>query len=227
VPLVPDWRRAFEEVPDGPLLLVANEFFDCLPVRQFVRGPGGWRERVVGIEDGRLAFGLVPAVLADAPETAPEGAVVERSPAAETLMTEIAARIVAEGGAALVIDYGYGEEGPETGGTFQAVKAHAFADPLAAPGEADLTAHVDFAALTRAAQAAGAAAHGPMPQGAFLVALGLLERAGRLGAPLEEPRRESLRAAVERLAGERGMGRLFKALAVSRPSVALPPFAAS
>lgn len=226
--IAPHWHAAFAEVPEGPILLVANEFFDALPIRQFVRTDGAWRERVVGLgEDGRLAFGLGPGTLVgDAPaqlvRNAPEGAVIEVSPASTAIMTAIAERIATVGGAALAIDYGHAETA--FGDTFQAVQAHAFADPLAEPGSADLTAHVDFGALARAARAAGAGVLGPITQGDFLLTMGLLERAGRLGAPLDEPGREAIRAAVERLAGPQQMGTLFKAMAVVPVGVALPPF---
>jgi SAM-dependent MidA family methyltransferase len=217
-----EWHASFGEVPEGPLFLVANEFFDALPVRQFVRAEGLWRERVVGLAEGQLAFGLGPGVLADGPD-APEGAIFEVSPAADALIGKIARRIVEENGAALIIDYGHTESA--IGETLQAVRGHAYADPLDAPGEADLTAHVDFAALARRARAEGAAVHGPITQGEFLLKLGLLERAGSLGADADEAARASLRAAVERLAGPGEMGTLFKAIAITRPGVTPPPFA--
>ena len=215
------WHSSFADIPGGPLLLVANEFFDALPVRQFVRAEGVWRERVVGLDAGRLALGIGPGALAGAPD-APDGSMFELRPAAEALIAEIARRIVEQGGAALVIDYGHAETAP--GDTLQAVRGHRTADPLAAPGEADLTAHVDFAALARAARAEGAEVHGPIPQGEFLLRLGLLERAGQLGATADETTRETLHAAVGRLAGPDQMGTLFKVLAVTRKGVEPPPF---
>jgi SAM-dependent MidA family methyltransferase len=219
----PVWHDRFADVPDGPVLLVANEFFDALPIRQFVRTEGAWRERVVGLDAaGQLSFGIGPGLFAEAP-AAPEGAVLEVAPAGEALAGEIAGRIAADGGAALIVDYGYATGG--LGETLQAVRRHAFVDPLAAPGEADLTAHVDFAALARQAEAAGAAVHGPIAQGEFLLSLGLRERAQRLGAAADAFTRESIRAAVERLAGAEGMGELFKVLALTRPGVTPPPFA--
>ena len=170
---------------EGPLLLVANEFFDALPIRQFVRARrhvarARRRPRRGGPTRLRPRAG---APRSTAPE-APEGAILEVRPARDALAAEIARRIVAHGGAALIIDYGHAETAP--GDTLQAMRGHAFADPLAAPGEADLTAHVDFAALARRARAEGAAVHGPITQGEFLLALGLLERAGRLGADKSE-----------------------------------------
>jgi SAM-dependent MidA family methyltransferase len=228
------WHASLKGMPDGPLLLVANEFFDALPIRQFVRSEGGWRERVVGFDnDGRLAFGLGPmaldstvATVARPPSRATgderEGSVLEIRAAGDALIADIATRIVEHGGAALVIDYGHAETA--FGDTLQSVSAHHYADPLAAPGEADLTAHVDFAALARSAQAAGAAVHGPITQRDFLLPLGLLERAGQLGANADLTTREALRTAVERLAGKDQMGTLFKVMAITRPGIQLPPF---
>ncbi|MGH6924887.1 MAG: class I SAM-dependent methyltransferase [Propylenella sp.] len=217
----PNWHASFNEVPAGPLLLVANEFFDALPVRQFVR-LDVWRERAIGLDvRGRLGFGIGPGVLESSPE-ARQGSILEIRPAAEALVAEIAERIVADGGAALIIDYGHDETAP--GETLQAMQGHAFCDPLAEPGEADLTAHVDFGALAGEARRAGAATHGPMPQGEFLTALGLVERARRLGANADDSVREALRAAVERVAGPDEMGALFKVLALTPPGVVPPPF---
>jgi SAM-dependent MidA family methyltransferase len=208
---------------EGPILLVANEFFDALPIRQFVRIEGQWRERVVGLDElEKLAFGIGPGRLPYGPP-GPDGAWFEYSEAAEALVGRIAHRIVAEGGAVLIIDYGEVRRG---GGaeTLQAVRGHRYADPLEAPGETDLTAHVDFGALGRRAAAEGAVAHGPIAQGEFLLALGLLERAGRLGAEADEATCKRLRSAVERLAGRGQMGDLFKVLAVTPPGFTPPPF---
>jgi SAM-dependent MidA family methyltransferase len=216
------WHPAFHDVPEGPILLVANEFFDALPIRQFVRSERQWRERVVGLDaSGGLAFGLGAAHL-DPGRDAPEGSILEVHAAADDLIAEIAGRIVERGGSALVIDYGYATTAP--GDTLQAVRGHAFADPLAAPGEAELTAHVDFAALARSARASGAAVYGPIAQRDFLLPLGLLARAGRLGANADEATRAALRAAVERLAGADQMGTLFKVLALTRSGIRPPPF---
>jgi NADH dehydrogenase [ubiquinone] 1 alpha subcomplex assembly factor 7 len=219
------WHDNLADVPAGPLLLVANEFFDALPIRQFIRIEGAWRERVVGLDaQGKLGFGVGPGLLGDGPP-ALEGAILELGPAADSWVAEIGHRIVEHGGAALVVDYGHAESAP--GETLQAVRRHAYADPLAAPGEADLTAHVDFAALARRAVAEGAAVHGPVTQGEFLLGLGLRERAGKLGASADDATREAIRNAVERLAGPGGMGTLFKVLALTRPTIAPPPFPAA
>lgn len=217
----PHWHERLQNIAEQPLLMVANEFFDALPIRQFVRSDGVWRERVIGLAAGdRLAFGLGPTVLADGPD-APDGCILEAASAAQAVVGEAVRRIVAYGGAALIIDYGHMGG---FGDTLQAVRRHAFADPLARPGEADITAHVDFSALARTAKAAGAAVHGPMPQGDFLLKVGLLERAGQLGAAADEATRASLQAAVERLAGPKAMGQLFKVLAITRPGIRPPPF---
>jgi NADH dehydrogenase [ubiquinone] 1 alpha subcomplex assembly factor 7 len=216
-----NWHTSFDAVPTGPLLVVANEFFDALPIRQYVR-LDVWRERVVGIDGrGRLTFGIGPGVF-DSGFEARQGSILEVRPAGEALMAAIAGRIASDGIAALVVDYGYVESGP--GETLQAVRGHGYRDPFDRPGESDLTAHVDFAALARSARSEGAAVHGPMEQGAFLLALGLAERAGKLGAEADEETRQAISAAVERLAGREQMGTLFKALAVTPRGVVPPPF---
>ena len=215
------WHGAVFDVPEGPLLLVANEFFDALPIRQFIRVEGIWRERAIGLRDGQLAFGLGPGRL-ETPIEAADGCVLEIAPASDALAAEIAARIREHGGAALVIDYGHAETA--VGDSLQAVRNHRFADPLGAPGAADLTAHVDFRALAARASAEGVAVHGPIEQGAFLLALGLLQRAGQLGADASQSTRAALRAAVERLAGPQEMGGLFKVLALTPEGVTPSPF---
>lgn len=227
-PLAPRWHDTIDTIPDGPLIVVANEFFDALPVRQYLRTDTGWRERVVGVgDDGAFAFGLGPGKLPDAdiPPTcraAPPGAVLETRPAATAIMERVAGRIAAYGGGALIVDYGHAETA--VGDTLQAMRNHQFADPLADPGGADLTAHVDFAALARAATAAGAVAHPILTQGDFLIRLGLIERAGRLGADRDETVRDDIRAAVDRLAGPDQMGDLFKVLAVTGTDASPEPF---
>jgi SAM-dependent MidA family methyltransferase len=226
-PLSVAWHDRLDDVPPGYTLAVANEFFDALPVRQFVRTPDAWRERVVGLgADGGLAFGLGPGMLAacELPprlREAPPGAILEVSPASIAVMQGLAGRVARHGGAVLAIDYGHAESG--IGETLQAVRSHAFADPLATPGEADLTAHVDFAALARAARSAGASAHGPIGQGDFLVALGLAQRAERLTRDAEPVTRAAVAAAAERLAAPDQMGTLFKVLAVTPQGTPPPP----
>ncbi|HET8612558.1 MAG TPA: SAM-dependent methyltransferase [Sphingomonas sp.] len=203
---------------DRPLLIVANEFFDALPVRQLVRTAHGWRERMVTAEGegfaavagGQRFDAAIPPALRDAPE----GAILETSPASIAVMRGLAARLARQGGALLAIDYGY--EGPMTGDTLQAVRSHRFADPFADPGEQDLTAHVDFAALAEAARTEGALARPVVTQGALLVALGIDLRAEALvrATPASA---EGIAAARRRLVDARAMGTLFKALAVTAP----------
>jgi NADH dehydrogenase [ubiquinone] 1 alpha subcomplex assembly factor 7 len=222
------WRKTAEELPSGPAIIVANEFFDCLPVRQFVRGPVGWHERLVGLDgEERLCFGLAPDAEQGLAAAGEPGQVFEAGLTGVRLMARLAARIAAQGGALLVIDYGY--EMPLRGETLQGVKRHRFADPLRDPGEADLTAHVDFRGLARAALAAGARAHGPVPQGEWLARLGIHERAAKLRQHADGRQRAAIDSAVLRLAGEghgfgvTDMARLFKALAVTAPGLSVPP----
>ena len=193
------------EVPDAPMLLLANEFFDALPVHQYVCG----RERLVGLDpSGALAF--LPAA----------GDIVERAPEREALAAEIARRIARAGGAALIVDYGYERGG---GDTLQAMRRHRSHDPLSDPGEADLTAHVDFAALARAAEAAGARAWGPVPQGEFLRRLGIEARAAALIACATPDQAMLIRSGCRRLIDPREMGTLFKVLALTVPNLDPPP----
>ncbi|RIK86908.1 MAG: methyltransferase [Hyphomicrobiales bacterium] len=225
----PTWFCDLAALPRLPLVVVGNELFDALPVRQFVRTARGWRERMVGLgEDGGFAFvagiaGIDPALLPPEAAEAPEGAVFEVSPAREALMDAVATRIAADGGAALFIDYGHLR--PGLGDTLQAVRDHAYDGIFAHPGAADLTSHVDFAALAHVAAMHGLEAT-TTTQGQFLLGLGLIERAGALGAAAGEDVRERLRGEVERLAGPDAMGNLFKVICVSRRGVRLPPFAA-
>lgn len=216
------WHDRLDEVPDGAAIVLANEFFDALPIRQFVRDCGAWRERLVGLSaDGALAFGLAAEPTRDVTLTAPEGAMLEWPAAGLEIMRSLADRLVAQGGAALAIDYGHVRSG--FADTLQAVKNHGFADPLSEPGEADLTAHVDFAQLAAAARGAGAVIHGPVTQGDFLRALGIEARAAALAARASEAQAGDIAAALRRLTGATSddMGTLFKAMAVSAPD--LPP----
>lgn len=207
------WHDDVNSLPDGPMLLLANEFLDALPIRQFVRRGAGWAERWV--RDGAFVEVAVPAP-AQAPP-APEGAVLERCEPAQSLVATLATRRRL---AALFIDYGHAGG---FGDTLQAVAGHATGlDPLAEPGSRDLTAHVDFAALAEAARAAGAAAFGPIPQGLLLQRLGLATRAAMLAQARPRLARDILSGAERLLAPER-MGRLFKALAVCDPALGVPP----
>jgi SAM-dependent MidA family methyltransferase len=219
----PAWHARLDEVPPGPAIILANEFFDALPVRQFVRAEDGWRERVVGLgPEGDLGFGLAPDPDSRLSVPGRTGDLLEVGEAGLALVRDLASRLVRQGGAALVLDYGHLRSG--RGDTLQAVRRHRFTDPLAEPGEADLTAHVDFAALSRVAAQAGAAVHGPATQGNFLRALGIEARAERLArsAPLAKG---GLKAASRRLTGSGAgeMGALFKVLAFSDPRIAALP----
>jgi SAM-dependent MidA family methyltransferase len=204
------------QVPDGPAIWLANEFLDALPVRHFVRRLAGWRELFL---DAALVPVELPAREAGLPD-APPGTWLELSPERLACAQALAARVVAHGGAALLVDYGHGSSG--TGTTLQALRGHARAEPFATPGEADLSAHVDFAALAHAAQAAGARVAGPVPMGPFLESLGLPARAEAL-ARANPARGAALLAAAARLVSAAHMGTLFKALAICHPALPAPP----
>ena len=219
------WMSALAEAPAGPSLIVANEFLDCLPIRQFVRTPEGWREKVVGARDGALTFGLINAPVTDnalippALKTAPDGAVAEVAPGLASFIETLAARLHAHPGYALFFDYG--APTPDGGDTFQALRRHASADPLDAPGESDLTAHVDFNAVKRHAEAAGLLACGPIAQGAWLRAMGIETRAAALQTA--QPAQADLIARQrDRLIAPDQMGVLFQAICLSSPGLPAP-----
>jgi SAM-dependent MidA family methyltransferase len=222
------WIEHVDELPaEHPVFIVGNEIFDAIPLRQYVMTEDGWRERMVALdEDGSLLFAVGAATLQpehlprDLPTGKP-GDIIELAPARESLLQRIAERIAHDGGAALFVDYGHLQSG--FGDTLQALRAHAYDHPFANPGEADLTSHVDFAALAQVTQAAGLTPQ-TSTQGAFLLALGLLERAGQLGARGDDALRDQLQAEVERLAGPDAMGTLFKVLAFSSPNALLAGF---
>jgi len=225
----PSWALRWEEIPDGaPIYLIANEFFDALPIHQFEYGPDGWRERMVAAVNDKLNVALAPdAQVVDASfsqrgKSAEPGDVVEMNPSAQAIMSGIAERIARSNGVGLVVDYGYCE--PGYGDSFQAVKANGYADPLAEPGEADLTAHVDFATLSTSALEAGASVSGPLAQALLLGELGIHLRADQLKSAAPQ-NAEEIDQAVARLTGEKQMGTLFKAMALSAPgSNQLPGF---
>ena len=214
------WTTSLDEVPDGaPLLLIANELLDCLPVRQFLRTATGWAEQVVGLgKDGALQFGLVPAGVA-LPD-AREGAVLEQSAPQVALGAALGARLVGDGGAALLIDYGRAVSG--FGDTLQALRRHEKVDPLACPGEADLTVHADFPAVMAAAEAAGARA-AILTQGAFLGRLGVGERAEALMRARPD-KASVIGRQLNRLVGGDQMGELFKACCLYSPGWTPPAF---
>ncbi|WP_062347587.1 class I SAM-dependent methyltransferase [Novosphingobium sp. CCH12-A3] len=213
------WHADLSTLPtDGPLLIIANEFLDALPVRQLVRAPAGWRERMVGIADGRLipVAGTAPmdAAVPQGRHEAPEGTILETSPASAAVVYEVAGRLAGQGGAALFIDYGHAE--PRTGSSLQAVRAHRKVDVFSNPGDADLTAHVDFSALAPVALSRGVQWLGTVEQGRWLRALGIDARADALAA-YAPTHAEAIQAARERLTGEGQMGVLFKVMGLAGP----------
>ncbi len=215
----PRWIDLVDDLPEQPLFLVANEFLDALPIRQFQHSPEGWRERLIGLRDEALAFGL-SAPLGQVPDTpafrdAPAAALVEDNLSARQTAAAVATRIVRHGGLAYWIDYGGWRS---LGDTLQAMRAHAFDDPLSHPGEADLTAHVDFEPL-----AALAPAFAYDTQGAVLSRLGIDLRAEQLAARLTGVALESHRAAHRRLTHPEEMGSLFKVLAITSAGSPPPP----
>lgn len=213
------WHDRIEHLPPGPLLLLANEFLDALPIRQCIRRGDGWVERHVA------GATFVERPCPPPPAAAAEGELVEWCEPARDTVRHLAARLATQGGAALFIDYGPEHSAP--GDSLQAVRAGQAADPLAPPGTADLTAHVDFAALAAIARAEGAAVQGPVPQGIFLTRLGLFERSRALARSQPPAAAGALMQAAQRLAEPQLMGRLFKAMAVCHPALPpLPGFAA-
>ena len=221
------WHEKFEARGAGPLILIANEFFDCLPIRQFVRRGQNWHERCVAVtQSGDLCFVLSPAPIPAGDNrgslaSTPQADVREISHGAQGLIAEIAHDLKRRGGRALIIDYGYGT--PGAGDTLQALHHHAPCDVLETPGGVDLTAHVDFSALTASAAEAGALVAGPMEQGDFLKALGLEARAEALRAHATAQQKRTIDSAVERLTAPDQMGTLFKALCLSAPGLPPPP----
>ncbi|MCG9917278.1 MAG: SAM-dependent methyltransferase [Phenylobacterium sp.] len=219
----PQWADTLDAVPDGvPLILVANELLDCLPAQQFVRTERGWAERMIGLDDeGNLTFGL-SATLPPEAWPGPVGAIVETSPAQAALGSQIGARLATCGGAALLIDYGPAQD--DAGGdTFQALKGHRKVDPLAFPGEADLTVHADFKAVARAAEAEGAQARPLLTQAQFLQRLGIETRASRL-AQARPDLADKIGRQFDRLTAHDQMGTLFKVLALHGPGFTPPAF---
>ncbi|MEP3331441.1 SAM-dependent methyltransferase [Sedimentitalea sp.] len=219
----PSWHEDVDALPDQPLFLIANEFFDALPVRQFVRAGPHWRERRVGAPDGDLMIGLTdPApysALDHRLNDTKDGDLVEICPAATPAITALAQRIGTYGGAALIIDYG---DWRSLGDTLQALRAHKAADILSTPGDADLTAHVDFEALATVANAAGCAHSRLTTQGVFLERLGITARAQRLASVATGEAQQNLITAHRRLTHPTEMGNLFKTLGLY-PKTATPP----
>lgn len=227
--LEPVWHDRLEDVPEGPSLIIANEFFDALPVQQIQKQAGRWHDRVVGLDEaGGLVFGLagepVPEALVPAwAAGAADGAIAELSAVRESVAREIGRRITAHMGAALMVDYGHVRSG--VGDTLQAIAKHQFAGVLARPGEADITSHVDFEALAAAVTAEGAKVYGPVTQGEFLTRMGLREREEMLRKRADARARIRLSRGAQRLVAGNQMGQLFKVLAAAHPDMPKPaPF---
>lgn len=218
----PHWHDTAQTLPDdAPLFLIANEFFDALPIRQFVRAETHWRERRIGLDQNGLCFGLdselpQPALSHRLSDTKP-GDLIEDCPASAPILHQIGQRIAEHGGAALIIDYG---DWRTLGDTLQALRDHEYVDPLHAPGQCDLTAHVDFEAV---AQAAPCAHSRLTPQGVFLERLGITARAQALAKTLSGDALEVLISAHRRLTHPEEMGNLFKVIGLYRTGDPPPP----
>lgn len=218
---VPDaeWAPRIEDAPPGPSLIVGNEFLDCLPIRQFVRSEDAWHEKLVGLDEGEgLTFGLSAAIPAPESEDEP-GMVREIAPGLDSIIYELERRLHEAPGRVLLIDYGYLR--PEGADTLQALQRHKKVDPLDAPGEADLTAHVDFARVAELAENAGLAVHGPLSQAQFLRALGIDMRAKAL-SDANPQHADRLAREVRRLTHRDEMGALFKVICLSSPNLPTP-----
>ncbi len=218
------------EAPDVPSLIIANEFFDALPIHQYEKTGGKWVERMVGVvakdEDSALALVGGPcgpqfSLVDEAIKAGPEGSIAEVCPAALSIIGDISERLNTHGGAALAVDYGYRKTA--AGDTFQALRKHEFTDPLAAPGEADLTAHVNFELLKAAATEKGLKAYGPAMQGMFLMAIGLGARAQVLASQGDEAFQAAILSDLKRLTATDQMGTLFKVLALQPHELPPPP----
>ena len=220
------WHDSLATAPEGPMLLVTNELYDALPIHQFIRTPNGWRERLVDAAPEGFRFVLAPhatpatALVSGAANGAAMGSIAEVSAAGIGLTHEISRRIAASGGLALIIDYA-SDQGP-VGDTLQAVRSHDYHDVLHEPGEADISARVDFTTLVRVAQETGVRAFGPINQGDFLIALGIEARAEILSRNATETQRADIGQALERLVGAGGMGCLFKVLALAERDAPMP-----
>jgi NADH dehydrogenase [ubiquinone] 1 alpha subcomplex assembly factor 7 len=222
------WHLAIDTVPSGPCLCIANEFFDALPIDQYVRTATGWNRRYIETEPltDRLryvvdqtpvsAVGLIPPSI----KSTPTGSIFEHCPESHEVAASLGRRLAADGIAALIIDYGHQDRA--AGETLQAIRGHEYHDTLLNPGDADLTAHVDFSALAAAARSAGAVPHGPIPQRAFLSELGINVRTNRLAAGLDATQADLLHSGSHRLIDPEGMGTLFKVLALTGGKLGTP-----
>ena len=219
------WHEGLATLPESPMVLVANEFFDALPIRQLEKRNGQWWERVIGFDGENLTIGLAPFAGVQNGEGS-DGDSIEFSPARSEVAQDIGARLAHHPGAALIIDYGHLASAP--GDTLQALRGHKFTSLTEAPGDCDLTAHVDFEALGKAIAAGGATIHPVITQRTFLMAMGLAARAEILAAKADAGQRIAMERAVTRLAAANQMGNLFKVLAATSPGLAQPyPFGRS
>jgi NADH dehydrogenase [ubiquinone] 1 alpha subcomplex assembly factor 7 len=209
------WHDSIANIPDGPMLLVANEFFDAIPIRQFEKRHDKWLERCIGAE----GMGLMPAALDNAQGA--NGDVIEFAPQRLEIAKEIARRLAKQKGCALIVDYGHLQTAP--GDTLQAVRAHEYVPVTDQPGESDITSHVDFEALAKALSQGGAAVHLAITQRAFLLAMGIERRSAILSSKADANTKEALARAVARLAGETEMGNLFKVMVATSPEFP-PPY---
>jgi NADH dehydrogenase [ubiquinone] 1 alpha subcomplex assembly factor 7 len=226
-----EWHKTLDQVPYGPSIVLANEFFDALPVQQAVMCVDGWHERVVKLDQqGRLQYSNardpIPLFEQMLPKTLRDAAIGEIFEwRADNVALELGRRVARTAGAALVIDYGHIESA--TGDTLQAVGQHTYANPLQGPGTVDLTAHVDFQALAQAAESMGARVFGPLDQAAFLRNLGIESRAAVLRKAVPPSKVPEIDSALERLTSTArlGMGQLFKVIGFAHPKIgALPAF---
>lgn len=223
----PLWADEYADISPAPSLIVANEFFDCLPIRQFERVEAGWRERLVGLNNDETALAFTLGRTPPSPDLGlpnlsecKVGDIFELCAPAHEFTLEICETLKEHGGHALIIDYGHMERG--FGDTFQAVKDHQYWPPLASPGRADLTAHVDFDALAKIAIEAGVNAHGPVTQGRFLDRLGLPLRVEALCKGQDEETSKDIRTRAARIAAPQAMGEIFKVLCLSAPALPTP-----
>ena len=223
------WLETVEQLAPLPTLIIANEFLDAIPFRQFVKLQGQWLENCVGLnKSDQLAFvathaGLANSILPDGHENEPDGSVFETAPAREAIVSTLSHHIAANRGAALFIDYGHGKSG--FGDTFQAVKSHHLASPLDEPGICDLTSHVDFEAISITAQQQGLNSYSLITQSDFLCDLGILQRAGALGADKDLKNQRQIERDIERLISPNQMGTLFKVLCFANPDCKIETFA--
>jgi NADH dehydrogenase [ubiquinone] 1 alpha subcomplex assembly factor 7 len=216
-----EWIDSLKQLPEKPLLLIANEFFDALPIRQFIRQDGAWYERLVGMEDGQLKFVIasaakqssLPASCIASSQAPRNDEIIESCSPAIDITKRITQHIVKHQGAALIIDYGY-TQGTK-GDTLQAMRNHQYFEILGKPGSADITAHVDFAAIRQTAETAGGSVSGPTPQGRFLMKIGAGQRVQKLVANASAEQGATLMSGLERIASPDKMGDLFKVLAIT------------